>query len=183
MAQLVQAIQENEALERLDRAIAHSRFYQVFKLMGADMTLERKLLTLKDPDAMAHLDPITVCDPACGSGRMLLGYARCAPRWAIEHGIVAFYGVDIDQRCVQMTRLNVRLYGLNNTGYGFDTVVPGIDITEEFSQMLRIRQGNIPDGLPAEVTLVDVDVPLPRSSTKSRKVALTGRFTQGTLPI
>lgn len=44
-------------------------------------------------------------DPACGSGRTLLAYARRSP------GHV-FVGVDVDRRCALMTAINLALHGL-----------------------------------------------------------------------
>jgi hypothetical protein len=48
----------------------------------------------------------TVCDPACGSGRMLLAAAE------VERGLVLF-GADVDHRCVKMAAINLRLAGLS----------------------------------------------------------------------
>ena len=42
----------------------------------------------------------TVYDPACGSGRMLLGFAEDAPR-------NTFFAGDVDVRCARMTALNL----------------------------------------------------------------------------
>ncbi|MGI4835108.1 MAG: N-6 DNA methylase [Janthinobacterium lividum] len=42
----------------------------------------------------------TVHDPACGSGRMLLGFAEDAPR-------NTFFAGDVDVRCARMTALNL----------------------------------------------------------------------------
>lgn len=64
----------------------------------------------------AHLEPLTVCDPACGSGVTLLAAASVCPRWAIDYNVVRFFGQDIDRTCVKMARVNMMLYGLN--GYG-----------------------------------------------------------------
>jgi type I restriction-modification system DNA methylase subunit len=49
----------------------------------------------------------TVCDPCCGSGRMLLAAADLQPHWE-------FVGQDVDLRCVRMTAINLafrNLYG------------------------------------------------------------------------
>ena len=56
--------------------------------------------------------PYTICDPACGSGILLLAAAKSVPRGLIDLGMVQFYGVDIDPICVEMARLNMRLYGI-----------------------------------------------------------------------
>lgn len=50
----------------------------------------------------------TICDPCCGSGRMLLGVAEQQRHWE-------FIGQDVDLRCVRMTAINL---GLRNL-YGY----------------------------------------------------------------
>lgn len=50
--------------------------------------------------------PLNILDPACGSGRMLLSASRTMGKH--NH----FYGIDIDQQCVQMTAINLFLNGL-----------------------------------------------------------------------
>ncbi|HBE72295.1 MAG TPA: SAM-dependent DNA methyltransferase [Planctomycetaceae bacterium] len=47
----------------------------------------------------------SVCDPACGSGRMLLSVAKHQPHWE-------FTGQDVDHRAAQMTAINLGLNGL-----------------------------------------------------------------------
>ena len=47
----------------------------------------------------------SVCDPCCGSGRMLLAVADIQPHWE-------FVGQDIDLRCVRMTTINMALRNL-----------------------------------------------------------------------
>ncbi len=63
-------------------------------------------------DLMAQLaghdsegDDKTVCDPACGSGRMLLAAAKVDRNRR-------FVGVDIDHRCVRICALNLALWNL-----------------------------------------------------------------------
>ena len=61
---------------------------------------------------------ITVCDPAVGSGVMLLAFAKVVHaemgRPALSK--VRFYGTDIDQRCVLMCRIQLRMNGLDEVG-------------------------------------------------------------------
>lgn len=59
--------------------------------------------------------PRRFIDPACGSGVMLLAYAAAVARSApemLEHNEIEFTGLDIDEICVSMTRLNLQLHGL-----------------------------------------------------------------------
>lgn len=50
-------------------------------------------------------DGKTVCDPTCGSGRMLLGAAKINRK-------MIFFGSDVDLLCVKMTVLNLALNNL-----------------------------------------------------------------------
>jgi type I restriction-modification system DNA methylase subunit len=62
-------------------------------------------------------EPVTVMDPCVGSGVMLLAAASAIPRHYTALGLVQYCGVDIDPLCVQMTRINTMLYGLNGWSY------------------------------------------------------------------
>lgn len=63
-----------------------------------------------------HYTPVTIHDPALGSGVMMLAAASLFPRWMLYLGLVQFYGSDIDEICIRMAHINAKLYGLN--GYG-----------------------------------------------------------------
>jgi hypothetical protein len=65
------------------------------------------------PAAAPYFDPITICDPACGSGVMLLASAATVPLWARRYGFVQFYGQDVMRIAVQMAKVQTRAYGLN----------------------------------------------------------------------
>lgn len=65
------------------------------------------------PAVAADVEPVTVCDPACGSGVMFLAAASEVPRWMLDWNFVRFYGMDIDQTCVNMAKVNILLHGLN----------------------------------------------------------------------
>ena len=60
----------------------------------------------------------SVCDPCCGSGRMLLAAGEVQPGWE-------FVGQDIDLRCVRMTAINLALRNL----YGY--VIWGNSLSSE----------------------------------------------------
>lgn len=61
---------------------------------------------------------VSVCDPAVGSGVMLLAFAKVVHaelgRPALSK--VRFFGNDIDQRCVLMCRIQLRMNGLDAVG-------------------------------------------------------------------
>lgn len=50
-----------------------------------------------------------VCDPTCGSGRNLIAHARLAPKNRFDY---TYYGMDLDRRCVNMTLINMVMYGM-----------------------------------------------------------------------
>ena len=56
--------------------------------------------------------PLQIFDPACGPGTLLLATASELPEALLNAGAVQFAGVDVDPMCVTLTRLNLRLHGL-----------------------------------------------------------------------
>lgn len=65
------------------------------------------------PATRAVVEPVSVCDSACGSGVMLLAAASLLPEWVLAYGFVEFHGIDIDQTCVRMARVNLLRYGIS----------------------------------------------------------------------
>ena len=61
---------------------------------------------------------VTVCDPAVGSGAMLLAFAKVVHAELGRQGLarLRLYGTDIDQRCVLMCRIQLRMNGLDAVG-------------------------------------------------------------------
>lgn len=99
------------------------------------------------PAAAPHYRPVTVCDPAAGSGVMLLAAAACYPQWAVHLGLVQFFGQDIDLTCVRMARVNMMLYGLNGYGLKLQLAAYGIDpeTLEEMPQGKLAREAPVPE--------------------------------------
>ncbi len=66
----------------------------------------------------AEKGEVTVCDPAVGSGVMLLAFAKVVHEALGWKGIsrLKLYGQDIDERCVLMCRIQIRFNGLDHFG-------------------------------------------------------------------
>jgi hypothetical protein len=65
------------------------------------------------PAALPFYTRIAFCEPAIGSGVMMLAAACCYPEWAVLRALVTFSGQDVDPTCVRMAHINEMLYGLN----------------------------------------------------------------------
>lgn len=103
------------AYEQLASAHARAGFGQFFTPWNvAVMTAE---MTLGDPAPKPDGSPITVLDPACGAGVMLLAVADVFERKApamLACGQVVLYGQDKDRTCCRMAELNLLSHGLMN---------------------------------------------------------------------
>ena len=86
-----------------------------------------------------------VCDPCCGSGRMLMAVAE-------EHRNWEFVGQDVDLRCVRMTALNLAFRNL----YGY--VIHGNSLT--FERRLVYRTGFNGTGFIREVPIEACPAPV-----------------------
>jgi len=87
---------------------------------------------------------VTVCDPAVGSGVMLLSFAKVVHqalgRWGT--GKLRLYGTDIDVRCVNMCRIQLRMNGLDSFGRMAGLLAGQVSVTS---------QEAIPDVIPDAV--------------------------------
>ena len=113
-----------DAIDRLRAVDEISAAYCDMVILTAAVAIEaegsvdplQSLLLPVLPLIKDHYEPITICDPACGSGNLLIAASGSFPRFAVRLGLVQFYGNDIAHVCVQMAHLNEMAYGLN--GYG-----------------------------------------------------------------
>jgi hypothetical protein len=94
----------------------------------------------------------SVCDPCCGSGRMLMAVAE-------EHRNWEFVGQDVDRRCVRMTALNLAFRNL----YGY--VFHGNSLALE--QRLVYRTGFNCRGFVREVPVDACPAPVRQAITES----------------
>ena len=110
---------EEMLYEHLTAAYLKSPYGVMHQAILGDRAAERIPQFVKEmgqgivPLVVEHFEVIKVSDCACGSGVMLLAAAETTPRWALDWGLVQFYGQDIDQTCVTMARINMMLHGLN----------------------------------------------------------------------
>ena len=87
--------------------------------------IARLMTKLQTAGLPAHPDRMpVVCDPCCGSGRMLLAVAEEHPGWELV-------GQDVDLRCVRMTAINLALRNL----YGY--VIHGDSLAGERKLVYR----------------------------------------------
>ncbi len=116
MAQM--SIPDGEALvnERLKAAIEKSPMATAPMLAGTALegeVAQAWFIARVIPLAIEHYQPVTVCDPALGSGIMLVSASSCFPAFANALGLVQYFGQDIDADAVLMSKINLKLYGLN----------------------------------------------------------------------
>jgi hypothetical protein len=115
------------AAEIAKSPLAYAALLTGMVLEGAEA--QEWYLTRVIPACIEQFEPVTVNDPACGSGVLLLAYASTLPRWMVELGLVQFSGQDIDQLCVRMARINFALYGVNGYNIRLAAALIGTDPT------------------------------------------------------
>ena len=116
MGNIIAGNMEDDVYKRLEQAYLKSTVGKMHEFMVGSERVSKFVRSMGAdliPYCAEHIQPITVCDPAVGSGVMLLAVAEQTPRWALNWGLVQFWGMDIDQTCVTMCKINCMLYGLN----------------------------------------------------------------------
>jgi hypothetical protein len=106
-----------ELFMRMD--VNSARSAQYFTPMSIAEMMARMQFDPADFERLvAEKGVVTVCDPAVGSGVMLLAYAKVVHEALGRAGLakVRFYGTDIDPRCVYMCRIQLRMNGLDAVG-------------------------------------------------------------------
>src|SRR4051812_7523259 len=103
--------------ERINEAIVAAQVDWLFPKFSAETPLVcRFFLERFGAVVLPHYKPVTIHDPACGSGVMLLAVASTVPPWMNHFGFIQYWGQDIDTTCVQMAQINLMLYGMNGFG-------------------------------------------------------------------
>lgn len=117
MAQMALIDIEKEINERVKGAISRSIEATALLFAGVgirDQEESRRFFYERLLPVVANdIEPFSICDPCVGSGVMLLAAGSVVPRWALDFGLVRFWGMDIDPTCVKMARINCMIYGLN----------------------------------------------------------------------
>lgn len=104
-------------------AVSHQERGQFFTPESLTQLLGE--LTVDSPEESARCPEITISDPCCGTGRMLLDAAR-------RHPNAQVHGVDIDARCAKIAAINL---GLRNH-YGW--ILCGNSLSQEHRFAFRV---------------------------------------------
>lgn len=123
MAQMIVGDGAGQVLDRLLAAVERTPDHILYPLARAAVRVcgqqpenapVSQLVRWALPLALENgFEPFGVMDPCCGSGAMFLAAAEQFPPWAVQLGLVQFYGMDIDPTCVAMANLNMMLIGAN----------------------------------------------------------------------
>jgi type I restriction-modification system DNA methylase subunit len=124
------------------RAHDTKRFAQFFTPRNVADCMAKMMLGDDDLTRYSPDKPLSIGDPACGSGVMLLAAASFLPRQSIDSGSVYFFGQDLDKTCFDMCALNLRIYRLPGV------VVHGDSIR---GTTLAVKEIAFPDAEPGSV--------------------------------
>jgi hypothetical protein len=125
---------ESQIRDRIVSAVGE----ETISMLGLNPELPYTLQYIAETFLPHHIDafrPITVSDPCCGSGSMLLAVASIVPHWANDMGLVQYYGQDIDHTACQMSRINLWLRGLNGYGPRLRSAMAGMSMLDPVADM------------------------------------------------
>lgn len=116
MAQVTAEDAADRVRKRIREAFSSSPSIRLAEIIGlelGDHHLRPVVIDSIRKGEQPEYEPVKVYDPACGSGRLLLAVAEQVPQWMVHHGLILFYGQDVDRDCVLMAKANTMLYGMN----------------------------------------------------------------------
>lgn len=122
---------ERQVYDRLKQALCHpdNVLGQATLLAGLALP-ENEPNVLKDyfinrivPAAVNFYIPVTICDPALGSGLLHLAAASIMPEWMVKMALITFAGQDISQLAVAIFETTRRLYGINGYALQLEAAV------------------------------------------------------------
>jgi hypothetical protein len=143
MAQMT--VDPNAVNARLKSAIAQSTLASAMLMAGSWLHGDEAFawyIARVIPAAIEHYEPVTIYEPCCGSGTMLLAAASCFPAWMPQMGLVQLFGQDLDPICVLMCKINLMLYQLN--GGGMETML-------RWAEGVLARKGELPPPEPSHI--------------------------------
>ena len=118
--------------EFFEQHISNGRNGQFFTPFPICMMMAASLYDGKQADAPTML---SILDPTCGSGRMLLAAQRVC---GSQH---QYYGIDIDRVCVKMAALNMFLHGM----WGSEVMCANALVPDDF--VISYRMSFLPLGI------------------------------------
>lgn len=145
MAQMLNTDIEHMVYDRIKEALCHPD-----NVLGASVLLTS--LAIPEDESGAHFDwflnrclpaaapylkPISVNEPAVGTGVMIMAHAAASPEWAVRNYIIRYFAQDIDPLMVACTRSSLQLYGIN--GYA-------LQLEAAVLEALRARQQHSENG-------------------------------------
>lgn len=112
--------------EQADELAQHFTPHSVADMMAASTLTENPPSERDESDSetegpLPGLTGMSIADPACGSGRLLLGMARQIEQ-EYETDNYWVYGRDLDPVCAKMTVLNLYFHGVNGVVVHGDTL-------------------------------------------------------------
>lgn len=122
---------ERQVYDRLKQALCHPDNVLGQATLLAGLVLpENEPNVLKDyfinrivPAAVNFYIPVTICDPALGSGLLHLAAASIMPEWMVKMALITFAGQDISQLAVAIFETTRRLYGINGYALQLEAAV------------------------------------------------------------